>query len=136
MKRIKITYLFCLMLFVGACSKKQDPYSIFKSSNYSTIEKNKIKVDLASSYSLVVEVGYEFFEPLYLIQRNSESPYNISDSSFVSKEIHGWNGEKGLDFETVKIDLVFDSLSYTIGDEIKIISRHSGMEKFKTIVIE
>ena len=42
-----------------------------------------------------------------LIAKNNSRPYNISDSSIVSKEIHGWNGQEQLNVETVRVNLFF-----------------------------
>jgi hypothetical protein len=54
----------------------------------------------------------------------------------VKKEKHGWNGQEGLNFETVRVGLFFDENDFAAGDSVKIISRHSSTENFKTVSIK
>jgi hypothetical protein len=125
-----------ILFLLTSCNKDLLPYSIFKNSNYKTIEQSSILINLNSSYSIVIKTGYESSTPRYLLQKNNSSPYDISDSSIVSTETHGWNGQEQLNFETIRINLEFDTNNFAIGDKLKIISRHSGIEEFKTIEIE
>lgn len=134
--KTKLLFAISILFLIASCSKKseKEPYSIFKDAEFKTIEDEKINVELNSSRIIFIHSGYKLSSPKYSIQINNETPYEISDSSFVKSESHGWNGEEGLSFEKISISLTFNSPFFSIGDQLKLMSQHSEVDE--TLILE
>ena len=57
--KIKLLILVSTILLLSSWNKDLSPYSIFKKSKYEKIQESGILVDLNSSYSIVIQTGYE-----------------------------------------------------------------------------
>lgn len=133
--KIKLLSFTIALFSLIACSKDGiRPYSIFKNTNYEMIG-GIISVDLGSNYQLIIDNGYEISNPDYFSQINNDNPQAIN-SSLLLTEVHGWNGREGLNFETVRVTLNFNSNNFNSGDKLKIISRHSSIEESILFEIE
>lgn len=136
MKFIHLSVVIIVLLSVTSCNKEYLPYVTFKKSNYKTIKKDVVDVDLNSDYYLIVENGYESAEPVFAIQKNNEPEQIISNSAMITQESQGWNGKKGLIFKVVRVHLNFNSNKFNSGDELKVFSRHSGISEFLTFKVK
>lgn len=134
--KIHFLVIASILFFMVGCSKTTEkiPYSIFKDANLKTIEGGKMNVALDSSYSIYIHSGYTSSLPQYFIQINNDAPYEVSDSSFVKSESHGWNGEENLNFEKISISFTFKSSFFSVGDQLKLTSRHPEVDE--TLILE
>lgn len=118
-----------LLLVLSSCKKEAQPYVVFKNTQYEIIENTTIDVEQGAHYYLIVENGYTFGKPVLAIQKNNDIEQLISDSSIVSTETHGWNGQKELFFNVMRVHLDFDANQYHVGDQLTVYSRHGNLAK-------
>lgn len=124
----KIILILVSIIIFTSCDKEKKPaYSRFKTSNYKWMDKI-IPVNLDENHQFVIESGFNTASPNYYSQINSTTPQMIK-KNLILKEKHGWNGNENLDFERVRISLDFKSTIFNSGDDLRIISRHSGLEE-------
>jgi YbbR domain-containing protein len=59
--KISLLVAVSFFLFLSSCEKDSSipPYSVFQSTDYQTLEQDNLSVDLNSSYSMVIKVGYD-----------------------------------------------------------------------------
>ena len=129
--KFNIALIISILFLITSCNKSEErnPYSTFQDSDYKKMEQSSIDIELNSTHSIYIHSGYELSKPKYYFQINDETPYEITDSSFVNKKVHGWNGQERLDFEKMKFDLNFDPQTFSVGDNLKLTSIHSGIEE-------
>lgn len=124
----KSLFILTVLIFFASCDKeRKTAYSAFKTSDYKSIDK-VVTVNLDEHYELVIESGFNTTSPNYYSQTNNTSPKMI-EQTMILKEKHGWNGKENLRFENVRISLDFASTTFNSGDDLRIISRHSGLEE-------
>lgn len=131
------SFLFAVLtLLLVSCKKEREPYVIFKNSDYKELKTKTVEVDQGAHYYLVIENGYKMGSPSYAIQKNNEPEQIISDSTMVSIEKHGWNGQQGLVFQIVRIHLDFSSNLYNAGDRLTVYSRHGNLGESVVFVVK
>ena len=126
MKSTLFLFAFSVLLFT-ACTKETQPYVVFKNSEYKELKQHSVDVQVGDHYYLIVENGYKAGTPNISIQKNNNPEQDISDSSVVKIETHGWNGQQQLTFNVLRVHLDFNANEYNSGDQLTLFSRHGSV---------
>lgn len=134
---MKVGILFFIIasfVILGCENDKMAPFSLFKDSEWNLIE-NVVTVSLGDQYTLIIDSGSESANLSYFSQINDDSS-TVIDSTLTFKELHAWNGYKGLTFEIIRVHLNFDERRFSSEDKLTVTAQHGNISESILFIVD